>query len=393
MASAITAPLRLHVDAFCPALADVDPVDHRKGVSDAGKAELQAFWRTRSYLIIDGYSMISKSFLARISENISIGKEVAEDDIKDTAFGNINVILCGDLHQFAPVSQFACEALFRPVDIKSDGSSVMVGRRLYESFESVVILKEQMRITDPVWPKFLQHLHHGEVEEEDLDMLEGLVLGSEEADVDFSSAPWNEASLVTPRHAVREPWNAAAVRKWCRTSGEQLFIIDAEDQVNGRPLTLRERYAVAARAKKDRSDRRRRLPETVEIARGMKVMVTTNIHTDLDVANGSRGEIVDIVLHPDEPPVPEGGVVRLKYMPAYLLVKLSRTRASRLEGLDEFIIPIEPSAVTMQISVHPRQGGQAIKKTKHDPALQAEDERLEQLNAKTKYDWEKLGRI
>ncbi|OCH84311.1 hypothetical protein OBBRIDRAFT_708034, partial [Obba rivulosa] len=133
--------------------------------------------------------------------------------------------------------------------------------------------------------------------------------------------------LVTPRHAVQEPWNTAAVRKWCRDSGERLFIIHAEDRISGRPLTLRERYAQAVRDKRDREEHRKRLPETIEIARGMKVMVTTNIQTDLDVANGSRGEIVDFVLHPDKPPLTDGGVMELKYMPVYLLVKLARTRA------------------------------------------------------------------
>lgn len=192
-------------------------------------------------------------------------------------------------------------------------------------------------------------------------------------------------------------------------------------------------------------------------------MVTTNIHTDLEVVNGSRGEIVDIVLHPDEPAIGEGNVVELKYMPQYILVKLGRTRVSQLEGLEECMIPIEPSSVTMEIMVEGRDG-QKLRKTvqywqfsvtgayaftdyraqgqtipivlidiqtlpllgtltlfnlyvalsrssgrsticllrqfncklflqKHDPHLKAEDERLELLNAKTKADWEAMGRI
>jgi hypothetical protein len=35
----------------------------------------------------------------------------------------------------------------------------------------------------------------------------------------------------------------------------------------------------------------------------MKVMVTDNIETDLNITNGARGEIVDIVLHPDDPSI------------------------------------------------------------------------------------------
>jgi len=35
----------------------------------------------------------------------------------------------------------------------------------------------------------------------------------------------------------------------------------------------------------------------------MKVTVTNNVETDLDITNEARGEVVDIVLHLDEPPI------------------------------------------------------------------------------------------
>jgi hypothetical protein len=41
----------------------------------------------------------------------------------------------------------------------------------------VVILKEQMRVTDEVWKDFLVHLRHGMVEEEHLKMLCTLIVG------------------------------------------------------------------------------------------------------------------------------------------------------------------------------------------------------------------------
>ena len=43
---------------------------------------------------------------------------------------------------------------------------------------------------------------------------------------------------------------------------------------------------------------------------GMKVMVTENIEIDLDLINGAWGEIVDIVLHPDEPPIGDAPMAR-----------------------------------------------------------------------------------
>ena len=72
-------------------------------VSDAAKKKLQDFWRNVHYLIIDEYSMLSKSFLAALSRNISIGMEGSQGFRQGISFGGLNIILCGDLHQFPPV--------------------------------------------------------------------------------------------------------------------------------------------------------------------------------------------------------------------------------------------------------------------------------------------------
>ena len=93
----------------------------------------------------------------------------------------------------------------------------------------------------------------------------------------------------------------------------------------------------------------------------MKVMVTENIETDLDLTNGARGEIIDIILHPDELPIVDAPVVHLKYMPAYILVKLSRTRATALEGLEANVIPIEPVTTSYQIKI--QRDGKLTQKT------------------------------
>ncbi|KAJ7087486.1 hypothetical protein C8R44DRAFT_576095, partial [Mycena epipterygia] len=74
-----------------------------------------------------------------------------------------------------------------------------------------------------------------------------------------------------------------------------------------------------------------------EIAIGMKVMETRNIKTDLDITNGARGEIVNIIF-PDEPPIEDGPIVRLQKLPAYTLVKLDHTQATQLTGFDKHII-------------------------------------------------------
>ena len=87
------------------------------------------------------------------------------------------------------------------------------------------------------------------------------------------------------------------------------------------------------------------------MAIGMRVMVTQNIITDLHITNGARGTIVDIWLHPDEPPICElQPTIELKYLPLCVLVKLDHTHTSQLTGLEERMIPVEPATQPYRIS-------------------------------------------
>ncbi|THH11175.1 hypothetical protein EW146_g8134 [Bondarzewia mesenterica] len=141
------------------------------------------------------------------------------------------------------------EALYWPSDPARDSIDAQVSSAIYDEFRDVIILKEQVRVTDSRWNQFLQNLRYG-----------------------------------------------------------------------------------------------------------MKVMVTTNVETDLDVMNGARGEIVDIILHPDEPDLERKPDVELQHMPVCILVNMQRTRATQLEGLPPSVIPIEPAALTFQIKVRQKNG-------------------------------------
>ncbi|THG93643.1 hypothetical protein EW026_g7647 [Hermanssonia centrifuga] len=108
-----------------------------QGVTDEAKAKLQTFWKTKRYLIVDKFSMLGKTHVERMERHIAIGKVGGEGRQEGTTWGGINIIFCGDLHQFPPVAQGKAEFLFHP----QYGS--LTGRRLYEEFTTVVVLREQ----------------------------------------------------------------------------------------------------------------------------------------------------------------------------------------------------------------------------------------------------------
>ncbi|TFY52705.1 hypothetical protein EVJ58_g9862 [Rhodofomes roseus] len=327
-------------------------------MSEETRKRLTEMWASVSYLVIDEVSMLARAFLAKLSRNISMVKTGGDDG---EPFGGVNVIICGDFHQFPPVATKRIAPLYYQNDPSNPAETIddQMGRSIYEAFSTTVILKEQVRVQDPTWHMFLQHLRAGEIDGHDIDMLRTLVLTNPQCiRTDFDSPPWRDAVLVTPRHAVRMQWNDAATRQHCARAGVQLFCCEADDTIKGHPLSLVERLMVVQKKATRQKTRQEHggLPHNVSLAIGMKVMVTLNVDTDLDVANGTRGEIVDIVLDPREPPIPNERIVQLKFLPLYVLVKLQRTRASGLTNLPPNVLPIEPLSRSFQIQVPVREG-------------------------------------
>ena len=323
------------------------------------RRKLQRIWKHIKYLVIDEVSMISKTFMAKLSCNISIGKMTDGDNPSANSFGGISVILCGDFFQFPPVAGGVSDALYNPACNPKNPIDSQTGRIIFEEFTTVVSLTEQMRVTDPTWQEFLQHLRYSQVTQTDIDMLRELVLTKKGAKpIDFTQDPWDKAALVTPRHAVRRLWNETALLKHGKKARRMILECNAEETIRGQPLTLQEKFAAYARQKNlDSNQQKQELPLTVQMAIGMKVMVTQNVVTDLDITNGARGTIVDIWLHPDEPAITEvRPILKLKHSPVCVLVKLDRTRTSRLNGLEESVIPVEPTTQTYRITCQGSEG-------------------------------------
>jgi ATP-dependent exoDNAse (exonuclease V) alpha subunit len=97
-------------------------------------------------------------------------------------------------------------------------------------------------------------------------------------------------------------------------------------------------------------DETNHLPHKVELVIGMKAMVTMNISTETDLANGSRGVVEDIILDPRERVDPgHGKTIRLQYPPAAVLFKPLFSRKHTFPGLPEGTIPIFPTRKSFQL--------------------------------------------
>jgi ATP-dependent exoDNAse (exonuclease V) alpha subunit len=93
-----------------------------------------------------------------------------------------------------------------------------------------------------------------------------------------------------------------------------------------------------------------KLPDIICFAIGAKVMVTSNINTDINVANGTRGKIVEVTLDPREAETVRWGPrITLRYPPCCILLKLERGNSSQVGNLPEGVVPIFPQERTYQL--------------------------------------------
>ncbi|KAJ7205933.1 P-loop containing nucleoside triphosphate hydrolase protein [Mycena rebaudengoi] len=266
-------------------------------------------------------------------------------------FAGMNIILFGDPHQFPPVADEP-GALYCPTHKKN---SDLFGSELFSQFTTVVTLTEQMRIVDPPWMELLRRLREGACTEDDLDELRKLRVGDPRCAIPkWEEDPWDKAVLVTPRHGARMRWNTAAVQKHSKISGNRMYICTAEDTRGAQEekLTLEERILVAGMTTKQSG----KLAEQVELCVGMRAMVLLNLATEKDLANGTRGTIVDIKLDPREPRdllLDENtGATLLQYPPALVLFKPDHCSFPPFEGLPEGVLPIVPTRRGFHVYPH-----------------------------------------
>lgn len=141
-------------------------------------AEMAGLYENLHYLIIDEISMISKTFFAQLDRIFSRVMDNNERNPRNLPFGGINVIICGDFHQFPPVATKKNAPLYYPKNELQDTEREKIGKDLYDKFDQVVILKQQMRSQDPRWNELLQNARTGNCSEDDLSELRRLILTS-----------------------------------------------------------------------------------------------------------------------------------------------------------------------------------------------------------------------
>jgi hypothetical protein len=302
------------------------------------------------YLFVDEISMVGQKSLSALNEKLNekFASKRFGADCSDHWLGGINVVSAGDFKQLAPIMQAPlwttydvqkeCKTVGEVIDegltqqqerrkksskrkttdskplssvadissshmdvtapVSSARKENILGRQVWEfmSSQNVIMLTEQMRVTDPVYHDILQHVRNGTCTEHHRKILQGRLVQNVDPHFHLGKAEWSHVPVVLSGNVQRECANRRCTAAFAHATGQPIVVFSAVDKSCRTVLTMPRH--VKALQKMDTSTVY--LPGVSMLTVGMPVMTLKNQSHPLDIANGTIAVLREIVLHPDD---------------------------------------------------------------------------------------------
>jgi hypothetical protein len=336
-------------------------------MSAKAKKDLTAMWDGVDYLLIDEVSMIGCEMLQKVSRALTEAKG------NTTAFGGVNMIFGGDFAQLLPIGD---TCLYKDMNTASVSAAVTnrgqgktLGRLLWLSVETVVILHETMRQSGDANARFvelLQRLRDGCCNDDDYGVLAGRCLSQHS--LPSNDRSWAFAPVIVTSNATRDAINREAARAFADQMGVELHWYHAVDMHNRAVVTDQ---ALIKKLEEQHSGQTKHRLRQIPLVVGMPVAINQNFDVAAGVVNGSYGILRKIRYFTDGGgrrylkscivEIPGADTVEMPHLPTHYFPILPDTTDLKFEHgashkrctIKRKQVPIEPG---FAMTVHKAQG-------------------------------------
>ena len=288
--------------------------------------------------------MIGCRHLAKMSNRLTKAKHANPN----LPFGGVDIIFFGDFIQFPPILDNALYSAWNNETIRSAKSNCQIdkqlGMHLWKQVNQIILLDEQMRVTDKRYQEVLNRLREGKCTDSDIALLNTRVVGHT---VDFSSISGNP--LITPGNKLVMEVNKLFASH--HSQDKQVFISIGKDCIKKKKVPMK----LANLIKNFPSTKCNGLPGELPLFIGMPVFLTVNIATELGLTNGATGVVRSIHLKSEEVFNGDKGIHYLDQIPDYIIVEMDDITMKPLDGLEPNLVPIFPKTGSFKVKVKEKQ--------------------------------------
>ncbi|CAG8441197.1 2797_t:CDS:2 [Scutellospora calospora] len=290
-----------------------ESLNTHSNLSEESLYQLQEYWSTIEYAMIDETSMIEQNLLLQFH---TFTKKIKASD-NSTLFAGINILFASDFMQLLLVLD---KALYMP--------------------EKIIYFSPPVENETSKSANILENMHHSNITEIQLEALRSRILSDNLID----SEEWRDVTFLVTKNNLRVQLNLEAVKEYAYDNNQFIIYSYAIDSYNRKILTGNNllKFLSVSDIKKNT------LCGILPLSINMKVVLTVNICTNDIMANGSLGILQQIIYDQnsiDYSSSCKNNIV-LKGPPKYVIIELTRRHAnnsiyvmlSRIQKLNDLLI-------------------------------------------------------
>ncbi|KAK3916790.1 LOW QUALITY PROTEIN: ATP-dependent DNA helicase [Frankliniella fusca] len=238
--------------------------------------QLHAFKKSMAnvkFIIIDEFSMVGCEMMHMVDQRLRQGKDQPNEE-----FGGLFLYMFGDINQLPPVMDCPLYST------NQKSMETIAGKILYDNIDTAFILDNIHRQNDPQFQKILNNISSGNITPDDYKILKTRF--TTEVD-DAERKRFEDAPHFLPTNKEKYDFNYQILSE------------------NIDPITKSRKPVAKIPAKistKSKNFTMYTLECTLYLSKGSRVILRSNLWVKRGLVNGSVGDIVDIIYHPDATP-------------------------------------------------------------------------------------------